>query len=331
MMSQVFLLYNFAIMLKSLAVIVFFALAIGAMCANPHATPSKDAQRADDPSHAPVSVNSYTYTAGDQKKSYEGHWWGYRFIQWPEGATATLLLVSLVILSIQTNSTRKAANASKSAAEAALRQIQMMKDKERARVEIKAVGLELEYVGDVEEFWHLKAEITLRNVGAGRAYIRDGIGDMAVGGPEELRNMLGTLNIVNGFIDPDIEPITESFYFFHTEHINLPEFAKNISAGSLPIFIAGYIEYETVGTRYRHNFSYSWMGNENPRNIAAALSGSYEIKSEDDRERVSRGFWRKDPSEANGEYEIAQTEPIPPLWWKAREWFRRGMEETRPD
>jgi hypothetical protein len=93
------------------------------------------------------------------------------------------------------------AMASNKSAKAALAQIEMMKDKERARVEIKTFGLELQRVG--EEFWHIKTTIELRNVGEGRAYIRLGMGSIEVVGdgiPEPYSKSVDILESTEIFI-----------------------------------------------------------------------------------------------------------------------------------
>jgi hypothetical protein len=205
--------------------------------------------------------------------------------------------------------TRKSAKVGRIAAEAALTQIQMMKDKERARVEIKALGLEMQRVG--EDFWHIKATIELRNVGTGRAYVRLGTGNLEVSGngmpPEPY---LKSLDIVDGFIDPTGDPATESFYFFQPENAALSEYAQEICDGEIGVYIAGFIEYETVGTRFHRNFNYAWVGHGSPLNIGARLTSSEEFTPKTDEDRVSFGFWSPNViwltgrSRDNDEYEM---------------------------
>ncbi len=199
-------------------------------------------------------------------------------------------------------------------ARAAFLQIQMMKDKERARVEIKTTGLELENEG--EEFWNLKIAIELRNVGMGRAYVRHGIGNLRIMNrgdePPAEPDTWSLLNIVDGFIDPDGEPQTESFYFFQTEKPDLSEYTQKICDGRLRLYITGFIEYETVGTRFHRDFNYVWGGHDDddPYNIVAMFGGdpfkpmTGRSKPTTDRERVSYGFWTQHPSRENDEYEI---------------------------
>jgi hypothetical protein len=213
---------------------------------------------------------------------------------------------TLSVIRRQTNLSEVGAIAAKESAEAASRQIQMIKDKERARIEIKATGLELQREG--EECWNIKGGISLRNVGAARAHIRQGAGNLIIetpkDGPPTEPDYWNPLQVVTGFIDPDSEPVTESFYFFPTENLDLSEFAQSISKGGLTVSIVGYVEYETVGTRFRREFSYAYVGHANPLNLGAMLMFSDESKPRNDSDRISLGFWRQEPTERNGEWEI---------------------------
>lgn len=213
--------------------------------------------------------------------------------------------LTLRVIRRQTNLSEVAAFAAKESAEAAFQQIQMMKDKERARIEMKATGLELQRDG--EAFWNIKAGISLSNVGASRAYIRQGLGNLIIeepkkGAPTE-PDYGRPLNVVTGFIDPNCDPVAESFYFFPTENLDLSELAQSISRGSLTVSMVGYVEYETVGTRFRREFSYAYMGHDNPLNFGARLTFS-DFKPENDSDRISFGYWQQEPTERNEECEI---------------------------
>ena len=197
-------------------------------------------------------------------------------------------------------------SATAKSAEAAFLQIQMMKDKERARVEINKRGLQLEH--DSEDFWNLKATIELRNVGIGRAYVRQGIGNLVITNREKYPppepDFWNPLDVVDDFIDPDGKPVTESFYFFPTEKLDLSEFSRKISDGRLRLYLTGFIEYETVGTRFHRDFNYVWLGQHDPHNIGAMLASPDPFEPTTDAERISFGFWTRHSSLGNDEYEI---------------------------
>jgi len=276
-----------------------------AAAANPAVRPS-------DPAASVRPQNSDTFISNANEKGGKDGWDR-------TGILANYLLVAVglggVVVAVrtlrvirrQTNLSEVAAFAAKESAEAALQQIQMTKDKERARVEIKATGLELQHEG--EGSWNLKAGISLRNIGAARAYIREGIGNLII---ETLTDWVPTkpdyyphpLDVVTGFIDPNGEPVAESFYFFRSENLDLSELAQSISKGTLAVSIRGYVEYETVGTRFRRKFSYAYVGYESPLNFGRILAFSDEFNPRNDSERISFGFWQQEPIERNEEREI---------------------------
>jgi hypothetical protein len=209
--------------------------------------------------------------------------WYHKLLAWPEGITAWLLLLTLGAILWQSYATAKSADA-------ALLQIQMMKDKERARVEIKAMRLQLERIS--EDFWYIKASMELRNVGANRAYIRLGTGNLAITGESLTGPPHDTnLSIVGGFIDANSDPVTEFFHFFQPENTELSEFSQKICDGVLSPSITGFIEYETVGARFHVDFEYVWIGHGSPLNVGAMFGGSDEFSPKTDEDRVSFGYW----------------------------------------
>lgn len=187
------------------------------------------------------------------------------------------------------------------------RQLRMSVDKERARIEIKAVGLELQRISG--EFWNIKATIELRNVGAGRAYVRLGTGDLVMEGDDLSTESHSTaLDVVNGFVDPISNPDTQSFYFFQPENKGVSEYARKICDGALRVYITEFIEYETVGTRFHRNFNYTWIGHGSPFSMGAIIFRD-ELPLKTDEERISRGYWLPNSwmagrSRDNDEYEL---------------------------
>ena|GEM_PF-4194301 len=198
------------------------------------------------------------------------------------------------------NAIKLQANLMKRQADAMDKQNRAMRDKERARVEIKALGMELTRV--TEDFWHIKATVELSNVGMGRAYIRLGEGGLAITG-EESRGL--NLDVVDGFIDPNSAPITESFYFFQPDDASRGDYSQKIFDGVFVPHITGFIEYETVGARFHRDFHYAWNGSGSPFSLGAMMSSS-RLVPETDEDRVSFGFWSSSwiNSEENEEYDM---------------------------
>ena len=203
------------------------------------------------------------------------------------------------------------ARAARKSAEAAFQHIQMLIDSQRARLEIRALGLTPEH--EDEEFWNLRTGIEIRNVGVGRAYVRQAVGNFVVAAKDgdDLPtdpDYWNPLDVVNGFIDPTGDPCIESFYFFPDEKFDLTEFSQKICDGSRRLRLAGFIEYETVGARFRREFNYEWLGNEDPRNIGARLMFSENFKPRNNSERISFGYWAKHLLVSDGENEECEIE-----------------------
>lgn len=200
----------------------------------------------------------------------------------------------------------ESANAAYGSVNVALAQLNMMKEKERARIEVDPRGLRLQE-GDQIIFWNLKSEIELRNVGAGRAYVQKGKGELRIAMGDATAadpDFWISLIIVGGYIDPGQEPVTETFYFFQDEEkLDLAEYAKNIYGGKARAYMTGFFEYDTVGAKFHRDFDYEWVGDASPDSVAPMLHVDGR-KPTTDAERVSYGYWRKNRSGKNDEYEI---------------------------
>lgn len=96
--------------------------------------------------------------------------WEIGIISWPQGITTWAIILTLFTIGWQSNETRRAAAATEKSVSIARRQIEMMKDKERARVEIKAESLALA-VHD-GNYWYFTGDLKLRNLGISRGYIK---------------------------------------------------------------------------------------------------------------------------------------------------------------
>ena len=89
-----------------------------------------------EPTSASASLACTINPKQDTDQSQSGPPWWHKLVAWPEGITAWLLVLTLGAIIWQAWETRKAAQGAKDGAAAAMAQIQFMKDKERARIEI---------------------------------------------------------------------------------------------------------------------------------------------------------------------------------------------------
>lgn len=196
----------------------------------------------------------------------------YRLFGWPEGVGAWAILLTLLAIAEQTHQTRRAADAGAESADAAyggvtaaLAQLDLMKAKERARLDIKAATFEIE---NPEEMWSLQATIDLRNIGSSRAYVGKSAGTMYVTTSSEdpsaaLEDSFLTLNLPDKFLDPSVSSVSVPFWFWSSIPDeqdplppNLETFAAEVNAGNRFIHLCGFVEYETLGTMWRREFWY---------------------------------------------------------------------------
>ena len=224
----------------------------------------------------------------------------YRILGWPEGITAWALFSTLVVIGWQSHETRRSAAATEKAAAAteksvavANRQIEMVKDKERARVEIKADSLTLE--DSSLPHWYFGGNLKIRNLGPSRAYIHMFSAEMIwweTNAETSQSNIPDSGNIFSdSYIDPthdwDAAP-RPTIYVFNTDSINLDWFASGIYEGRISVCIRGVIDYKTVGTRYRRFFSFDWNGSGRPGSISLLLGGPMPNTNAG---KMSAGYW----------------------------------------
>lgn len=250
------------------------------------------------------SVNQRTSTEECQDPKEYMPWW-YALIAWPDGITTWALLATLAAIIWQAVETRRAANATAEAANAAYgsvtyAQIQWkaMKEKERARLEVRAGSFK---INQLAQYWHVKATIEIRNIGSGRAFIARNAGKLVaspIGSTVPDIDDFWSLSLPEPFIDPSSDPIEIPLHASPSEEhmpADLNDFTRDVLASRLTLRLIGFVEYDSVGARWRREFRYS----RDLVDVTGALMGTPEPLT--DKERVLRGWWMKEKDE---EYEI---------------------------
>jgi hypothetical protein len=211
-------------------------------------------------------------------------WWNV-LLAWPEGITAWLLLLTLGAIVWQAWETRKAA-------QAALSQIELAKNKERARIQLEPKRLEI--VNPLLDIQFIGGGITVINIGLSRAFIGRSYWRFFVA-PEPALSANGdgppSLDIPRNFVDPNIEPIICEVVL-EDDPLDLSEFVETLTQGKKIIHLYGFIEYETVGSLWRKDFGWIWSpvsGFPNPQTL---------------NKRIANGMWNRDPMHDRTEYEI---------------------------
>lgn len=154
-------------------------------------------------------------------------------------------------MSEQTAVLNKSVEVAKESADAATAQIQMMKSKERARLDIKTSSIEVE--GLNKTLWNMEAKLEFRNLGPSRAHITNSAGELIVTRknaqkPLDEDEIVSSLNFPDSFIDP-IPSIAEvTFYYFASLDETAPDmtaFATEFEESLLDVHLRGFVEYET--------------------------------------------------------------------------------------
>ena len=219
--------------------------------------------------------------------------WEIGIVSWPAGVTAWAIILTLFVIGWQSNETRRSAAATERSVAIANRQIEMMKDKERARVEVSANSFILR--NNSPTFWYIVGDLKVRNLGMSRAYIKTFQAEMvwhdnASGEPTPDFPQQGNI-FHDSYIDPTEncnKATPPSVHYFDTDSLNLDWFASAVYEGRVGVILRGFIEYGTVGTAYRRYFSFKWRGSGRADSYARLLGGPIPTDNEG---RISNGHW----------------------------------------
>ncbi|HEV2711317.1 MAG TPA: hypothetical protein VGU67_13965 [Edaphobacter sp.] len=227
----------------------------------------------------------------------------------------------------QTKATEEAANAAYGSVVYAEAQLKLMVEKERARLKITPGTITVTDVRtELVKFFYLNATLRIRNIGTSRAYITSSGGKVSfVESGNELSEDLSNLSLPDQFFDPDINrtDLTECF-FPKDDTSSMKMVADAIQDHTQTAYLYGFIEYETLGGKWRREFGYRW----DPFSALSMLGGLYGTSTNlTDAGRIESGHWV--PTERDKpEYPIvnehisdlmAETEvPTPP----DRPWYR---------
>jgi hypothetical protein len=219
-----------------------------------------------EPTSAANSLTCKIYSSqnADQGKS-KPPWW-IVLLAWPEGITAWLLLLTLGAIVWQAWETRRAARAGQSAADVALAQIRMEKATERARLNIKVQklqGIRMTNSKEGTTKWWLEAVLTLSNIGRGRAYFCNSamrfIAMPFEASPPSFEEELAfSLDIGSGYFDPDDSPIRIKCTLEDCPN-EIEPFLTKMGSTEMTVYLYGFVEYETMGMKWRYPFGYFWI------------------------------------------------------------------------
>ena len=181
--------------------------------------------------------------------------------------------------------------------------------KERARLElnVQPTNLDVEVAGD--DLVHLIATVSVRNVGASKAFIGRTSGTLIT----RLRNeTLGDnddyspLDLPEQVIAPDQSPIPIRVYCFPTT-TTTQTFADYLEEDAFTLHFFGFIEYETLGFWRRKEFGYDWNVVDRHSGLSGmlGLSDPYPNSHMPARNRITYGHWHVNEEKDKPEYPIS--------------------------
>ena len=227
----------------------------------------------------------------------------YAFIA---GLTLVVVKKQLLQMTEQNAATRNSAEAAWENAKTANAQIQWIKSKERARLEITRGRLEVQ--DEDGQQWCLIGDINISNHGASPASILRSGGEFVIQydaiplsamRDQELGGLLLPYRVVN----PSKETMREGFWSEYIPYA-MDDFAYMLTDVQAILCVRGFIEYETLGSKWRRDFAYIWVTDSNFERSRKLSLGS--VVPPNAIEQIQDGSWEEDPDQKNGEYEIPQ-------------------------
>jgi hypothetical protein len=232
----------------------------------------------------------------------------YRMFGWPEGITAWAILLTLFAIVEQTSATKDATNAAYGSLTFAEAQFELMKAKERARLDLNVERNDLEVEVAGEHILHLTSTLSIRNVGESKAFVGVLRGILATNLSNQPLEDVGVamLDLPDRVLEPNKPPIAGKAYCF-PEPTALT-FAECLENGTYSLHFVGFIEYETMGLWWRKEFGYDWkiLNRDSGLGGLYGLSDPYPNSPRPARDRIAYGYWSPNEEKEKPEYPISE-------------------------
>jgi hypothetical protein len=199
------------------------------------------------------------------------------------------------------------ANAAYASVAFAKAQWELMKEKERARLDIQADSATVE---ENDPYWHLGGTLKARNIGQSRAFIIQSFAKLVVKAPHADYpdyELYGQIPFADSFVDPDPSNAFAilNFAFFPEGEDKIRFLAEDLHASRRSLYLYGFVDYETVGMRFRKEFGFVWKVID-PAWYLGGLTGE-EMPLTDAR-KITFGRWTIDGERNKQEFPIAAPE-----------------------
>jgi len=240
--------------------------------------------------------------------------WGYKLVAWPEGIATWAFLATLGAIIWQAVETRRAATATADAASATYRsvafaeaQFDLMKEKERGRLDIQSGSLYVLHIGEESESWYLQGTIRARNIGQSRVFIIESIAKLAPRVISEAYpeyDSYGTIPFADSFVDPDPTNAFADLSFTHFPggEDKIRFLSEDLHAKRRSVHLYGSVDYETLGMRFRKEFGFVWIVLD-PNWYLGGMTGQEQPMT--DEQKIVSGYWTIDPERDKPAYPVS--------------------------
>jgi len=232
----------------------------------------------------------------------------HRMFGWPEGITVWAILLTLFAIAEQTSATKDATNAAYGSLTFAEAQFELMKEKDRAKLDLNVARDDLEVGVEGEHLLHLISTLSIRNVGESKAFIGVIRGVLVSGLGSEPLGDIGhaTLDLPDRVLEPNKTPLVTKAYCF--PEATASTFAECLEQGTYSLHFFGFVEYETMGLWWRKEFGYTWnnIARDSGLGGALGLSDPYPNSPMPARDRIVYGYWSISEEKDRPEYPISK-------------------------
>jgi hypothetical protein len=283
-------------MLKRLVILAIAAfVAVSPLTSQPNQTADKKQQPATQSQPSILPMDSQNKQAGgqaDQPKTTANAPKWYAAFEDADGMLVIVGILTCLVICWQSWETRKAAKGAQLAADASFAQIELMKNKERARLIIEPIHIGVEI--ESEKKWALRVSIEVSNMGESKAFNVYGCGSLwvqdfsALPTPKMFLPWIGD-RTTHIFLQGEKQTVE-----IDSQLIELPmnEFKAGITNATLAVFLQGFVKYETMGFTYRIDYGRRWWYHGDDGDVSMFL-----------RPEVFKGVWTNDNRQKNEEHE----------------------------
>jgi hypothetical protein len=241
--------------------------------------------------------------APDQKKSCieEGAsardylpWW-FVVVSWPDGINAWAIIATGGFIAWQSWETRQSARATRDSVSAIHRQIEMARDKDRAKITITAESLTL--VTGIG--WAITGRAIIRNIGSTRAFnirfeteliwyrVSETPGVPLYEPAVDIDGMESYLDVT-----AKDDPKRSISALFYDSTRDQDWIANAIYTNQIRFRMYMICSYETVGSKYRRSSVFDWIPANTP-GLRALIHSPYEnTPAGNNFDKISSGYWQ---------------------------------------